>query len=382
MFSIYDGREAFFQWDLNQKLVIEKHCDMVHFAMGDTVLATEVKELMGEYVAEVPNIMLQNAGQLTVYACVEGEGAEPSYTRALAYIRIVARPKPVDYVYTETEVKTWEELERNVREAVAAANEAVRIASSITDGKDGLGIDNFEYAQSLEDDGYNELYIYLTDGTRRRFLIKNGSKGSAGPKGDAGEQGPEGPQGPKGDKGDQGSEGPQGVQGEQGAQGPQGPKGDKGDKGDKGENGKDGKTAYQYAIDGGYDGMEDDFAKKLAGADIEWEATLKDTTQTVEILKPMYIAANGSNLPLYCDDFKYVNEVTVNYHGTPYECEVERLYSDLFKHIILEEEGVFKIQIIDGTDGSHNVSAEFVDQQAMVIGITGERHDVDRKSVV
>lgn len=40
-----------------------------------------------------------------------------------------------------------------------------------------------------------------------------------------------------------------------GIQGPQGPQGDRG---------SDGKSAYQYAIEGGYTGTEEEFAEKMA----------------------------------------------------------------------------------------------------------------------
>lgn len=49
--------------------------------------------------------------------------------------------------------------------------------------------------------------------------------------------------------------------------GPQGPKGDIGEigpQGPKGDTGADGKSAYQYAVEGGYTGTEEEFAEKLA----------------------------------------------------------------------------------------------------------------------
>ena len=48
-------------------------------------------------------------------------------------------------------------------------------------------------------------------------------------------------------------------------QGPVGEKGDKGDKGDPGEDGKDGKSAYQGAVEQGYQGTEAQFYKELGG---------------------------------------------------------------------------------------------------------------------
>ena len=103
------------------------------------------------------------------------------------------------------------------------------------------------------------------------------SRGDTGPRGETGATGAPGPQGPAGPKGDTGDIGPQGIQGPQGEQGiqgetgstgPAGPKGDagpQGPQGDKGDKGADGKSAYQYAVEGGYGGTEEEFASKLNG---------------------------------------------------------------------------------------------------------------------
>ena len=40
----------------------------------------------------------------------------------------------------------------------------------------------------------------------------------------------------------------------------------------RGDKGPDGKSAYQYAVDGGYTGTEEEFAAKLADTDTEDEA--------------------------------------------------------------------------------------------------------------
>lgn len=71
-----------------------------------------------------------------------------------------------------------------------------------------------------------------------------------GPRGDAGAEGPRGPAGPRGDTGAEGPQGPAGPKGDDGSQGPQGP---------VGPAGANGKSAYQYAVDGGYTGTEEDF---------------------------------------------------------------------------------------------------------------------------
>ncbi len=82
-----------------------------------------------------------------------------------------------------------------------------------------------------------------------------------------GQRGPEGPAGPAGGQGIQGEtgpQGPQGVQGEQGETGATGPQGPAGPSGPTGATGPSGKSAYEYAVDGGYEGSEADFQALLA----------------------------------------------------------------------------------------------------------------------
>ena len=68
----------------------------------------------------------------------------------------------------------------------------------------------------------------------------------------------------KGKKGDTGDTGPQGERGETGATGPQGKTGEPGPSGSDGKPGADGKSAYQYAVEGGYTGTQEDFYADLA----------------------------------------------------------------------------------------------------------------------
>ena len=89
-------------------------------------------------------------------------------------------------------------------------------------------------------------------------------EGPIGPQGIPGIQGPEGPQGETGATGPQGPEGPQGVQGPQGEIGPEGPQGKQGL---QGVPGNDGKSAYDAALDGGYQGTEAQFNAALINAD-------------------------------------------------------------------------------------------------------------------
>lgn len=71
--------------------------------------------------------------------------------------------------------------------------------------------------------------------------------------------------GEKGDKGDKGDKGEQGERGLQGEQGNKGAKGDKGLKGDKGEQGIQGKSAYDIAVENGFNGSESEWVSSLKG---------------------------------------------------------------------------------------------------------------------
>ncbi|KAB1852318.1 hypothetical protein F4W09_15070 [Acinetobacter tandoii] len=104
-----------------------------------------------------------------------------------------------------------------------------------------------------------------------------GIQGDKGDKGDVGATGAQGIQGVKGDKGDTGAQGIQGVKGDKGDTGAQGIQGDKGDKGDvgatgaqgiqgvKGDTGAQGKSAYEVAVDNGYNGTEKDWLTSQSG---------------------------------------------------------------------------------------------------------------------
>ena len=86
-------------------------------------------------------------------------------------------------------------------------------------------------------------------------------------------QGPQGPAGEKGEKGDQGEVGPQGIQG---IQGPAGEKGDQGEVGPQGEKGADGKSAYQIAVEKGFEGDETAWLAAMKYDDSALKELVKD----------------------------------------------------------------------------------------------------------
>lgn len=135
MLRIYDGRNEFFQWDLNQKLIItDMTVKEVHFynKNSEAALVCEVRNLADDLlVVDVPNILLQDVWPIK--ACAH---CEHSATKEAQVFNIVARSKPADYVYTETEIRTWEDHE----ERLTALEAGGGAGGSITLDKIPMGI--------------------------------------------------------------------------------------------------------------------------------------------------------------------------------------------------------------------------------------------------
>lgn len=118
MFEILNGREHFFQWDLEQKIIVnDATINEVHFSnkTDESSLVCVVEEYEGKRVANVPNILLQTDWAIHVYAYCT------NYTKVEEVFKVIPRSKPADYVYTETEVKTWDELEQKIEQSLSDA---------------------------------------------------------------------------------------------------------------------------------------------------------------------------------------------------------------------------------------------------------------------
>ena len=140
MFAIADGREHFYQWDIDRQVVVDDpDITEVHFCnkTDDCSLVVEVNEvaadtLAGQHfsyrTANVPNILLQNDFPIRVYAyCGDG------YTKIEKVFKVISRTKPSDYVYTETEVKTYEALEARLERIIETGIDDETVENAITD---------------------------------------------------------------------------------------------------------------------------------------------------------------------------------------------------------------------------------------------------------
>ena len=144
---IYDNRTSFYQWDTDQKVVHNFQVgDEVHFfnPKQEAALTVKAYQLGDEVVADVPNVLLQSSYPITVYCmhlCDDCKCTKEKFT-----FKVDPRPKPSGYVYTETEVLSYESLDARIKELEnhsgieEIVNDALEEAknSGEFDGKDGI----------------------------------------------------------------------------------------------------------------------------------------------------------------------------------------------------------------------------------------------------
>ena len=167
------------QWDLNRKVIVTGYEGVaeVHFASpGDDHGAYVVKLVDGQ--AEIPNILLTMAGTINVYVYPADR------TVFATALWVMAREKPDDYVYTETEVLDWRTLDEKIGDlaeltTTAKENLVAAINEAATKGMASI------YMRVAN--GYIE---YSGDGMNWKQLIAvaelKGEKGDKGDKGDPG----------------------------------------------------------------------------------------------------------------------------------------------------------------------------------------------------
>ena len=115
MFSIEDGRKQFYQWDSNRRLIVaDSAINEVHFSnrTDDSSLVCETFVENGVTLVNVPNILLQNSWRIHIYA------VDKEYTKHEDCYEVIAREKPADYAYTETEVLNWNTISEKVNKAL------------------------------------------------------------------------------------------------------------------------------------------------------------------------------------------------------------------------------------------------------------------------
>ena len=130
--KLYDGREKFYQYDTNQKLICEDCAvgEEIHFsnsAHGDAAICLTY-DLDGTVVVNVPNIYLMYAVELNVYSMRTEDDGRCTISRHV--FGVIPRKKPSDYVYEETEVKSYAELDRRIKKLEENAGAGIDIVGA------------------------------------------------------------------------------------------------------------------------------------------------------------------------------------------------------------------------------------------------------------
>lgn len=138
MFKIADGREYFYQWDLDRQVTVDDTTiTEVHFCNRTDECSLVVEVIDG--LANVPNILLQNSFDIRVF------GYDGKATRFDKVFKVKPRTQPSDYIYTETAIKSIEEI-------LTAAEQVGTITNEFYEFVD-------EYKLTLVDDGQGNVEL-------------------------------------------------------------------------------------------------------------------------------------------------------------------------------------------------------------------------------
>ena len=108
MIKLADGRGLLYQWDTGRQ--VECDAEQVHFSNHHYGTSIDVDVQNGK--ATIPNQLLTSAMPLKAWAWVKDSNGE--YTKEEQIFIVEKRNKPSDYVYTPTEIKTWQDLQNQI----------------------------------------------------------------------------------------------------------------------------------------------------------------------------------------------------------------------------------------------------------------------------
>lgn len=108
MIKLADGRGLLYQWDTGRQ--VECDAEQVHFSNHHYGTSIDVDVQNGK--ATIPNQLLTSAMPIKAWAWVKDNSGE--YTKEEQIFIVTKRNKPSDYVYTPTEIKTWQDLQNQI----------------------------------------------------------------------------------------------------------------------------------------------------------------------------------------------------------------------------------------------------------------------------
>lgn len=119
--KLENGQLYCWQWETNQRLVIDTLegyeaenliCKMGILKDKIGIVEVQVYEENGKIFSNIPDVLLQYEG--LVEAWVQTNSEFSSATLAYWRFRVKKRERPEDYIYTEIDVLTWQELDKRI----------------------------------------------------------------------------------------------------------------------------------------------------------------------------------------------------------------------------------------------------------------------------
>ena len=284
MIKLADGRGSLYQWDTGRQ--VECDAEQVHFSNHHYGTSIDVDVKDGK--ATIPNQLLTSATPIKAWAWVTDINGE--YTKEEQIFIVAKRNKPSDYVYTPTEIKTWQDLQNQIGDLnnLTTAHKD-NLVNAINDAAGGGGastaedvsytnaaLPNISTVGGALDELVPKSHTHSNKDTLDKLSDSNGKLQYNGSD-----------VGLKGDKGDKGDTGAAFTYSDFTAEQLAALKGAPGD---TGAAGADGKSAYQIALDNGF-----------VGSQSEWLASLKGEPGTVQLT------------PLFANDISECTDTTKLY---------------------------------------------------------------------
>lgn len=153
MIKLTDGRGLLYQWDTGRQ--VECDAKQVHFSNHHYGTSIDVDVQNGK--ATIPNQLLTSATPLKAWAWVTDSNGE--YTKEEQIFIVAKRNKPSDYVYTPTEIKTWQDLQNQIGDlsnlTTAHKDNLVNAINDAALGGGGGGASDFIIKMTVTSDGEN-----------------------------------------------------------------------------------------------------------------------------------------------------------------------------------------------------------------------------------
>lgn len=108
--TLSNGKDHVYQWDKDIIVTVPENVPVVHFAWGNQAVKFEVKNRQ----VTIPPELMQVSRPIRLWTY------EQDHTIDDADIKVYPKPKPADYAYTPTEIRTWEQLDERITELEAA----------------------------------------------------------------------------------------------------------------------------------------------------------------------------------------------------------------------------------------------------------------------